>query len=263
MFSKITRRVVKAARTALTGVQSLMPPLGSQRYCCFCRRRVRQFLPTGIQADVFEQISVVGGGPREEAVCPYCKSYDRERLVFIFLREKTHVLDAKMKVLHIAPEVHIAPYLRAAQGNRYVTGDIEKGVADHQVDIMQMPFSDNDFDAVICNHVLEHVPDDMVALQEIFRVIRPGGWAVLQVPISYDLEKTIEDPTLEDGQERLRRFGQIDHVRLYGKDYVGRLNSVGFDTTAFDWTSSAAFGGSANVNGLCRAERVHYCVKPE
>jgi SAM-dependent methyltransferase len=234
-----------------------------RRHCCFCKSRSSRFLPVGQHAQIFDQVRVVGGGPREDAVCPLCKSYDRERLVFIFLREMTRVLDTPMRVLHVAPESHILPHLRAAQGVRYVTGDIEAGVADQQIDIMQMPFADNSFDAVICNHVLEHVSDDMAALKEIFRVIRPGGWAVLQVPISYDLEKTIEDPALEDTQERLRRFGQVDHVRLYGKDYVDRLSSVGFDTTAFDWTSSAAFGGSANVNGLCRAERVHYCVKPE
>lgn len=110
----------------------------------------------------------------------------------------------------------------------YLTADLESPIADIRLDVQNMPFVDDDFDIVICNHVLEHVADDRKALAEIFRVLKRGGFAILQVPLAYDMETTLEDNSITDPAERQRRFRQKDHYRLYGKDYLQRVMAAGF-----------------------------------
>ena len=112
-------------------------------------------------------------------------------------------------------------------------------------------------DAIICNHVLEHIPDDRKAMKELRRVLKPGGWGILQVPISYVLAATHEDPSIVTTEAREQAFGQYDHVRIYAKDYVDRLVGAGFKVEQFDWTKQGdAFGGSSNRFALIPEERV-------
>jgi SAM-dependent methyltransferase len=132
-------------------------------------------------------------------------------------------------MLHVAPEPCLAPRLSAIEELDYVSGDLEPGPRQLHLDVTALPFEDRHFDAIICSHVLEHVPDDRRALAELRRVLRPDGWAVLLVPILR--ERTIEDPTETDPAERLRRFGQRDHVRVYGRDFYERLRDAGFAVT--------------------------------
>jgi SAM-dependent methyltransferase len=120
----------------------------------------------------------------------------------------------------------------------YTTTDLNSPIADVKADISDLPFPDNEFDFIICNHVLEHIPDDTKAMQEIYRVLAPGGTAILQVPYKADLEKTFEDNSITDPKERARIFGQYDHVRVYGMDYFTKLESIGFKVEAVDYTKT-------------------------
>lgn len=133
-------------------------------------------------------------------------------------------------MLHIAPELSYMKKFESLENLDYTTADIESPLAKVKMDVHDIPFEDNTFDIIFCNHVLEHVHDDLRAMSEMKRVLRPGGWAILQVPFYYPLgEGTISDPTIEDPREREKRFGQDDHVRLYGKDYARRIRSTGFE----------------------------------
>ena len=138
-------------------------------------------------------------------------------------------LQARIKVLHVAPEQCFHKRFRSMKNLTYITADLGSPLADVKLDIQEMPFEDNEFDIIICNHVLEHVADDHKAMSEIFRVLKQGGFALLQVPIDYSAEKTYEDSTITDPKEREKHFRQRDHYRLYGKDYLKRLKEVGFN----------------------------------
>jgi methyltransferase family protein len=190
--------------------------LGNQVYCNVCRHRYRKFLPYGRKA-------------RANALCPHCLSLERHRLIWMFLNERTDFFKAKLKVLHIAPELCFIKRFEAIHSDDYITADIESPLAKVRLDVLQMPFSDGEFEVVFCNHVMEHVADDLKAMQEIYRVLKPGGWGIIQVPLFHPLpETTYEDSSITTPAEREKAFGQDDHVRLYGKDYLSRLQSVGF-----------------------------------
>jgi SAM-dependent methyltransferase len=168
--------------------------------------------------------------PRPNALCPNCLSLERHRLIWVYLKEKAGFFDDKQKVLHIAPEACFMERLEKRLGDDYITADIESPLAKVKMDIHQIPFSENSFDVVLCNHVLEHVADDIKAISEIKRVLRPGGYAILQVPFFNPVgEKTFEDNTITDPWERERIFGQNDHVRKYGNDYPQRIRQAGLD----------------------------------
>jgi len=129
----------------------------------------------------------------------------------------------------VAPEPNLRKLISTNDGIQYFSADLfEPDVMAH-LDIMKMPFSDGTFDVILCNHVLEHVPDDMVAMEELYRILKPGGWAILQVPIAKALTATFEDRTADSDERRIELFGQRDHVRLYAEgDYIDRLASAGF-----------------------------------
>lgn len=132
-------------------------------------------------------------------------------------------------MLHVAPEICFMERFEALENLEYITADIESPLAKVKMDIHEIPFEDNSIDIIFCNHVLEHVDDDMKALSEMRRVLKPGGWAILQVPFFYPLLKTTyEDKSIVDPKEREKAFGQDDHVRMYGEDYGTRLASSGF-----------------------------------
>lgn len=120
----------------------------------------------------------------------------------------------------------------------YITTDLNSPIADVKADICNLPFQNNEFDFIICNHVLEHIPHDTKAMQEIYRVLAPGGTAILQVPYKADRERTFEDNSITDPKERAKIFGQYDHVRVYGMDYFTKLESIGFKVEAVDYTTT-------------------------
>jgi hypothetical protein len=189
---------------------------GNNVTCPVCERSFKKFLPYG-------RIK-----PRENALCPNCLSLERHRLMWLYLKEKTPFFDSSLHVLHIAPESCFIKRFEKIHGQNYITADIESPLAKVKMDIHNIPFKQNTFDVVLCNHVLEHVADDIKAMNEIYRVLKPGGFAILQVPFFNPIpEKTFEDATITDKREREKIFGQDDHVRKYGTDYPERIRQSG------------------------------------
>ncbi|MCS6795987.1 MAG: methyltransferase domain-containing protein [Raineya sp.] len=200
---------------------------GNQVECPISGKTYRKFLPYGrIQ-------------PRENALCPDSLSLERHRLLWLYLQRKTNFFQAPLRVLHIAPEIcFLKKFEKLPNLKEYITADLESPWAKVKMDIHQMPFEANSFDVVFCNHVLEHVTDDFQALREIYRVLKPQGWAILQSPVDWNLAQTYEDKTITAPQEREKAFGQSDHLRLYGKDYAERIASVGFRVVVDDFVKT-------------------------
>lgn len=166
---------------------------------------------------------------RDNVLSPGTLSLERHRLMWLYLQNETEFFNKEYKVLHIAPEQSFYKRFRNQKNLDYTTCDLNSPLADVKADIQNLPFEDNSFDVIFCNHVLEHVDDDKKALSELHRVMKKGGWGIFQVPIRYSLEKTFEDPTITDKKERIEKFGQYDHVRVYGLDYYNTLNQAGFE----------------------------------
>ena len=207
--------------------------LGSAKLCYACNRRVGRFLPyRGGWKDVPPRIRALDviGSDVENFSCPRCGAHDRERhLLMYFDRAGMWKRIAGAAVLHFAPERILAARISNAKPARYVKADLFPTAADTtREDISKLSFADRTFGVVIANHVLEHVADDRAAMKEIFRVLEPGGLAVLQTPYSDKLTSTFEDESIRDEEGRLQAFGQEDHVRLYGRDLFSRLQGVGF-----------------------------------
>ncbi|HMJ68726.1 MAG TPA: class I SAM-dependent methyltransferase [Cyclobacteriaceae bacterium] len=189
---------------------------GNRVECPVCKSHYSAFLPYG-------RIN-----PRPNALCPACLSLERHRLIWLYLGEKTSFFQQRLNVLHIAPEHCFMKPFEKQHGDGYITADIESPLAKVKMDIHQMPFEDNRFDAVLCNHVLEHVQDDIKAMSEIRRVLKPGGWAIMQIPFFSPVpDVTFEDHSITDKREREKIFGQDDHVRKYGHDYPKRIERAG------------------------------------
>lgn len=185
--------------------------------CPLCQHSGDDFEPFGLN-------------PRPDARCPSCGSLERTRLLWLALQRMSGMDTRTVRLLHFAPEPTLQKALRSQTNVTYVSADLEKHRADVVADLTKgTPFPDGSFDAVVCSHVLEHVDDDRVALREIRRLLAPGGKGYLMVPLDSNLARTIEDPSVTDPQERLRRFGQTDHVRRYGRDFEERLSGAGFE----------------------------------
>jgi len=168
----------------------------------------------------------------ENRLCWRCGSLERDRLLWLFLDSRPQLLADRPRLLHVAPERSLRERLRTS-ASQYLGGDLDAAFADRRIDVTALEFGDDAFDAVVCNHVLEHVPDDRRAMRELRRVLRPGGWAVLLVP-DVDRSETLEDPSVTDRAERERLFGQVDHVRRYGWDYLDRLLEAGLQPEVVD-----------------------------
>ena len=237
--------------------------LGMRYQCPFCKWRFRRWIPTGFTAAVLKERHVAGAGYRKNGLCPWCNSIDKERLVYLYLQNKTDLFETAgpaLRLLHMAPEERLGKRIRALPRVRYVSGDITPGRAMQVVDLTKIAYPDASFDVIMCSHVLEHIPEDRKAMQELYRVLAPGGYAILQVPISLTRVETWEDPTIEDPAERERMFGQSDHVRIYGADYVTRLEGAGFSVER--WSAVQEFGEEfARRYGLNPEEDVFICRK--
>ena len=203
---------------------------GGRHLCVMCNHKVWRFMPYRASADVplMAALGVVGSDT-DHFECPRCGAHDRERHLFLYLKA-SGLLDLlpSQHVLHFAPERHLSRRIAALAPAQYLRCDLYPGSADVQcVDIEQMSFDDGSFDILIANHVLEHVSDDNKAISEISRVLKPGGWAVLQTPYSDVLEKTWSDPGIATEAARLQAYGQEDHVRLFGRDILDRFSHSG------------------------------------
>ena len=175
---------------------------------------------------------------RENVLSPSTLSLERHRLLWLYLNRETDLFERPQHLLHFAPEQCFHSRFRESENLTYTTTDLDSPLADVNADIRALPFEDNSFDFILCNHVLEHVDDDLKAMSELFRVLKPGGKAVIQVPLENDLANTFEDNSITNRKKRTEIFGQYDHVRVYGMDYFERLRSVGFKASAVDYTST-------------------------
>jgi SAM-dependent methyltransferase len=198
------------------------------------------------------------------ALCPKCYSTDRERLIYWCITKKSNILNSSknIRLLHIAPEKNLQKILKSFSNIEYVSGDFNPLInCDVILDITDIKFKDNFFDVIICNHVLEHVKDDQKAMHELFRVLKPKGIAILQVPISKTARETFGDFSMTTPEGREKYFGQKDHVRIYGQDYKNRLESVGFKLDLYGINKGLSIKEIKRL-GLNQEEILYVCQKP-
>lgn len=205
--------------------------IGKGKECPLCGCRRRKFLPYGYVTQ------------RDNALCPNCLALERHRTLWLWLLRESDIgrgAVALPRLLHVAPEVALMrkfSRIYAKQPADYVTADLESPLADLHFDIQHIPLEDESFDVVICNHIMEHVEDDRLAMREILRILRKGGWGVILSPVDLQRDKTFEDDTITDEAERTRIFGQYDHRRIYGRDYAERLREAGFEVYECDYAN--------------------------
>ena len=225
ILNHIPRPVLqRMASWAVPVVGLLYAGRGKECPVCGCRRR--KFLPYGYVTS------------RENALCPRCLSLERHRLIWLWLEANTDLTTRPQRMLHIAPEVALMrKFKQTYRSNEslYVTADLESPLATMHFDVQQIPLADEQFDIIICNHLLEHVESDHKALAELYRVMRYGGWGIILSPMDESRATTFEDDTITDEAERTRIFDQYDHRRIYGRDYADRLRSAGFEVEVIDY----------------------------
>lgn len=190
--------------------------IGNKVECPVCESHFRKFLPYGRT------------NPRENALCPSCLALERHRLMWLYLQRQTDFFKTPHKLLHVAPEHCFINRFESMKNLDYITADIESPLAKVKMDIHQIPFDANTFDVAFCNHVMEHVDNDIQAMSELHRVLKPGGWAIIQSPMDTTRATTLEDPAISTPADREKYYWQDDHQRLYGLDYAQRLTKAGF-----------------------------------
>ncbi len=236
---------------------------GGAKECRACGARLRGFLASGARLAVLRKKDVIGCGYRQGNACPVCRATDRERLALAFVAGSPDFHPDNGAVLHLAPEPGIARFFGARPGVAYITADYLRPSMSVALDLQALPFSEACFDAIICNHVLEHVRDDRRAMAEIRRVMKPGARALLQVPVAASEAATHEDETITAPAAREAAFGQSDHVRLYGRDYGARLEQAGFSLELIDWRQRRGiFGADAERYGFNPREVLYVATRP-
>jgi SAM-dependent methyltransferase len=237
-------RFKQSLRGAFLSISALVN-VGSRVECPVCERHFRKFARFH----------------GENVQCPGCGSLMRHRALLLYLRDVLRLLETQIDLLHVGPAEGMRRRLSALDSIRYLSVDIDPAVADLQADVTDLQFADNSFDFALCVHVLEHVADDRKAASELFRVLRPGGSALIQVPPSR-LEVTYEDPSVTDPAERERVFGQHDHVRICGADYTDRLAEPGFRVELVDYVAQLEHQAGTRY-GLRSGEPFYLCIKPQ
>jgi SAM-dependent methyltransferase len=208
----------------------------------------RKFLPYG-----YEQ-------QRENVLSPSTLSLERHRLLWLYLKNETGLFTEKTKLLHFAPEQAFYKRFKKMENLEYTTTDLNSPLADVKADICNLPFKDNSFNFILCNHVLEHIPNDTKAMQELYRVLAPGGTAILQIPQDLSRAVTFEDNSITSRKERAKIFGQYDHVRVYGRDYFDKLRSIGFKVQEVAYTNSLD-PSEIDKYRLAKGEIIPVCTK--
>lgn len=208
----------------------------------------KKFLPYGYE------------NQRENVLSPSTLSLERHRLLWLYLKNETDFFKAPKKVLHFAPEQAFYKRFRAMKNLDYTTTDLNSPLADVKADICYLPFEDDSYDVIFCNHVLEHIPDDTKAMQELYRILKPGGMAILQIPQDLQRAQTFEDNSITDRNERAAIFGQYDHVRIYGRDYFDKLRTIGFKVLEVDYTAQLD-AAEVDKYRLAKGEILPVCFK--
>lgn len=228
---------------------------GSNVYCIICNSKFDSFAPFGIIE-------------RTNALCPNCNSLERHRLLWRFLKKETNLIsNKKIKLLHFAPEKVFINQFANFKNIEYFPCDLQPELYGNKqkvkilkADITNIPFKDNTFDVILCNHVLEHIEDEKLAMSELFRVMKINGWGIFQVPLNPKLKYTYEDFSIVKPEDRVKAFGQSDHVRIYGLDYKDRLKNAGFDVTINDFVNDFTQDEIAKY-GFQPNELIYYCEK--
>lgn len=197
---------------------------------------------------------------RENVLSPSTLSLERHRLLWLYLKNETDFFEKQQKVLHFAPEQAFYKRFRKMKNLEYTTTDLNSPLADVKADICDLPFTENTYDVIFCNHVLEHIPDDTKAMQELLRVLKPGGMAILQIPQDLNRKETFEDNSITDPKERTKIFGQYDHVRIYGRDYFDKLRNIGFKVEEVDYTAELSTA-EIELYRLSKGEIIPVCFK--
>jgi SAM-dependent methyltransferase len=223
---------------------------GDRYFCPVCRTGLRTFVT---------KRSVFRTNP--DGYCPRCDAKARHRRLWLWLEERTNLLKDELRLLEVAPWWSLSRRLASLPNLRFEAVDRERAGPHVTLvgDLVSLPLAEGSFDAALCIHVLEHVEDDRGALRELHRILRPGGWAIVSVPIRLD-RATHEDPTITDPAERQKVFGERSHVRWYGADLADRLREAGFEV-ALDLASSIPDEVVAR-HGLRRDENLFTCRKP-
>ncbi len=224
-----------------------VPYYGKGRFCPVCGKSSRRFRPFGVV-------------PRKDAECAHCGALERHRFLWLYVSRKTDLFDGTpKKMLHVAPELCFESRFKKRLGDNYLTADLFNARAMVKMDITNIEYPDQSFDVIYCSHVLEHVQDDKKAMREFCRVLKSNGWAILLVPVTAD--ETFEDPSIVEPLERLKAFGQKDHVRRYGPDYVDRLREAGFRVEITE-VNDFVQNEEAIPMGLTPASgQIYYCTK--
>lgn len=236
---------------------------GDKYICPLCGFRSRDLGVRGTNGPAIEKYHPIAMGKRA-GTCFRCGAADKEKLLWLYLKQEYDVLHRKhLKILHLAPELETAKRLKRLFGRTYIAGDFftEQYMRNYphwvrRMNVMDLPFEKDSFDLIICNHVMEHISDDRLGMTELYRVLKPGGTAVIQAPLSLQLEKTIENPEYNTDELRYREYGQFNHLRLYGRDYKTRLEESGFDVECFDFSQE-----TKRLYGLADNEYIHLCRK--
>jgi len=220
---------------------------GNKYYCPICEKGFSRFLPGP-------------GGIKKNVKCPGCSSLERHRLLWLYLKNELNIFTSEIKLLSVAPEYSIQKKLKGLNNIDYTCIDLESKLAIYKVDLTNIPFEDNNYDGIICYHVLEHIEDDSKAMSELFRILKPGGWAILQSPVDSNRQVTYEDFSIKSPTDRKKVFGQEDHVRIYGKDYSTRLKKAGFSVKedTFVTTFSESEVETLRVD---KSEMIYFCTK--
>jgi SAM-dependent methyltransferase len=241
-------QVLNYLLSAIIDIKGVYYSFGNQVQCPICNHTYSKFL-------AFRT--------RKNALCPNCRSLERHRLIYVYLKNNTSFFSSSIKVLHFAPERCLYDSIRYYPTIEYKTADLminymtSVGVKpDYIMSVTDIKFEDNSFDVIICCHVLTHVPNDQLAMREIFRVLKKGGYAIIQVPVDSNSPETKEDHSL-DATERKRLYGGYDHYRRYGLDYKQRLERNGFTVTVDNYVLQTDY----NRFGLQSTENIYLCRK--
>ena len=247
IISRLPERVKQPLRSFRATVKRVLY-YGRGRFCPICGKSSRRFRPFGVE-------------PRKDAQCVHCGSLERHRFLWLYLSRKTLLGDGTpIKMLHVAPELCLESKFRKRFGDNYLTADLYDPRTMVKMDTTNIEYPDQSFDIICCNHVLEHIQDDKKAIREFYRILKSNGWAILNVPITAD--KTFEDPLIVEPSERLKIFGQKDHVRIYGRDYVNRLRDEGFRVKVIEANDFVQKEEAIRMGLMAPAsEQIYYCTK--